>query len=181
MNEKAQKKEPQKLTEAELRYWAGYGLLRNVEESGKYERGDLGSALILQAAEMGCSIAKVEAGQQYVTSNPKGTAEHEKGLALLREAVADGCEEGEMALAMALYSPHHPVHLETLWGAAHVLWHERNDLAAANRLMGRAAYFSYVPAMKDYAKMLREGIGGERDLCLANQLEARAAEVEKGR
>ena len=47
--------------------------------------------------------------------------------------------------------------------------------------MGRAARMSFVPAMRDYAQMLREGIGCEKDTKLAADIEWQADELSKGK
>ena len=47
--------------------------------------------------------------------------------------------------------------------------------------MGRAARMSFVPAMRDYAQMLREGIGCEKDPHLPADIEWQADELSKGK
>ena len=183
MNEQTQKEEPQKktLSEAGLRYWAGRGLLNEEGVDPEGERARLGAALLLQAANMGHTEAKREYGDLHFLGYGV-PLDCEKGLAILREAVADGSEAAEMDLARRLVRPPRiPKDAEILREGALVLWHERHDLAAANLLMSRAARMSFVPAMKDYAQMLREGIGCEKDPHLAADIEWQAEELAKGR
>ena len=181
MNEEAQKKEPQKesLTEAELRYWAGMGLVGEAD-GPDCDRARLGATLILQAAEMGHAEAK----RTYAHILIAGFAvprDIEKGLAYLRDAVADGSEEAEMDLARQLYQEPMPSDAEILWEGATVLWRDRADYAAASRLMKRAAKMNHIPAMRDYAQMIREGVGCEKDPTLAAEIEWQADELSKGK
>ena len=181
MNEEAQTKEPQKtaLTEAQLHYWAGWGLLRDTDGENADERGRLGATLIVQAAEMGFAKAKVDAAQLYICGVVGGAPDREKGIALLREAVADGCDGADYMLALALRKPRYTSNAEVLWEGATVLWRERADYQAAHLLMSRAARMNHVPAMRDYAQMLREGIGCEKDTKLAAEIEWQADEFSK--
>ena len=72
-----------------------------------------------------------------------------------------------------------PLESEILWEGATVLWRKRDDYAAAHRLMSRAARMNHIPAMRDYAQMLREGVGCEKDTQLAAEIEWQADELAK--
>ena len=130
---------------------------------------------------MGFSQAKVDAAQLYLHGLVGGEVDREKGIALLREALADGCDGAEYMLALALRKPRCTSDAEILWEGATVLWRDRADYPAAHRLMSRAARMSYVPAMKDLAQMIREGVGCEKDEHLASDIEWQAEELSKGK
>ena len=190
MNEEGKKTEPQTaaLTEAELRYWAAVGLLGSYwpgEVPDDYEtlrsREDAGSELLLQASRMGCGDACDYAAQLIRERSFLEDANLEKVYSILLEAVVDGNEKAEMELARLVARDLAPSDQEILHKAALRLWKDRNDLLPANRLMGRAARMSYIPAMKDYAQMLREGVGCEKDTALAAEIEWQAEEIGRGK
>lgn len=171
--------EQKTLTQAELTYWAGLGLISEATQKGNAAFANLGSKLVLQAADLGLTGAKRDAAKIYLEGWFGVTADREKGIALLRSAVADGCEEAEVALAEVLYKRRVPQTAEVLWEGATVLWRDRADYTCAHHLMSRAARMGHVPAMRDLAQMIREGIGCDKDPHLAAEIEWQADELSK--
>lgn len=165
----------------ELRYWAARGIFAWIRETGDGRDAPLGTELLFQAAQMGSARAKVLAAAFVIHGAFGITPDRRKGVALLCEAVADGCEEAELALARLVRDESLPDGAEAFRRAALALWREEGEPVAANRLMGRAARMSHVPAMKDYAEMLREGVGCGQDVRLAAEIEWQAEEIERGR
>lgn len=170
-----------RLTEAQIRYWAGRGLIAHGLQANEPERAQLGTSLLQVAAGMGSTAAKRDLAQIHLVGLFGHEVDREKGLALLRDAVADGDAEAEVELAHALCKKDPPTDADVLWDAATVLWRDRADSKTAFLLMSRAARMNHVPAMRDYAQMLREGIGCEKDPHLAADIEWQADELSKGK
>ena len=168
-----------RLAKGELLYYAARGLLDDAARTQDADKAVLGSELLLQAAEMDVTPARLFAGQVYSRGWFGIAPDREKGIALLREAVADGDSDAEVELALALYMPPCPTDAKILWEGATVLWRERMDFVAAHRLMSRAARLGYVPAMRDYAQMIREGVGCEKDPKLAAEVDWQADELAR--
>ena len=166
---------------ADLRYWAGRGLIAHGLQANEPERAQLGTSLLQMAAGMGSTAAKRDLAQIHLVGLFGHEVDREKGLALLRDAVADGDAEAEMELAKAIYWKNPPTDADVLWDAATVLWRDRADYKTAFLLMSRAARMNHIPAMRDYAQMLREGIGCEKDPHLAADIEWQADEIGKGK
>ena len=166
-------------SDADLRYWAGRGLISYGVQANEQNRTALGTSLLQVAAGLGSTAAKRDLAQIYLFGLFGYEVDREKGLALLRDAVADGDAEAEMELARALCKKDPPSCAEFLWTAASHLWHDRNDCGIAFLLMSRAARMNHIPAMRDYAQMLREGIGCEKDPKLAAEIEWQADELTR--
>ena len=164
---------------ADLRYWAGRGLIAHGLQANEPERAQLGTSLLQVAAGMGSTAAKRDLAQIHLVGLFGHEVDREKGLALLKDAVADGDAEAEMELAKAIYWKNPPSDADVLWDAATVLWRDRADYKTAFLLMSRAARMNHVPAMRDYAQMLREGIGCEKDPHLAADIEWQADLINK--
>ena len=164
-----------------MRVWTARGLIAQGHRDQEAEIVRTGVELLEEAAKMGNSTARRRLAQVYLAGVFGVEVDKEKGIALLREAVADGDGDAEMALAQAIYWKTPPTDAEVLWDAATTLWRDRNDYVVAHRLMGRAARLSFVPAMRDYAQMLREGIGCDKDPRLAADIEWQADELSKGK
>ena len=165
----------------DLRYWAGRGLISFGLREDKPNRTQLGVSLLHIAAALGSTAAKRDLAQIHLVGLFGHEVDREKGLALLKDAVADGDAEAEMELAKAIYWKNPPSDADVLWDAATVLWRDRADYKTAFLLMSRAARMNHVPAMRDYAQMLREGIGCEKDPHLAADIEWQADELSKGK
>ena len=170
-----------RLTEAQIRYWASVGLIAIGMQEESPQRKRQGVALLEEAAGMGCVLAKRGLATAYLTGRYGIPADKEKGVALLRDAVSDGDAEAEVELAHALCKKDPPTDADVLWDAATVLWRDRADYKTAFLLMSRAARMNHIPAMRDYAQMLREGIGCEKDPHLAADIEWQADELSKGK
>ena len=168
-------------TEAEMRVWTARGLIAQGHRNREAQIVRTGVELLEEAAQMGSAEAKRRLAQIYLSGVFGVEADKEKGLALLRDAVADGDAEAEMELAQAIYWKNPPSDADVLWDAATVLWRDRADHKTAFLLMSRAARMNHVPAMRDYAQMLREGIGCEKDPHLAADIEWQADELSKGK
>ena len=168
-------------TEAEMRLWTARGLIAQGHRNREAQIVRTGVELLEEAARMGCAEAKRRLAQVYLAGVFGVEADTEKGIALLREAVADGDGDAEMELARAIYWKNPPSDADVLWDAATVLWRDRADYTTAFLLMSRAARMNHVPAMRDYAQMLREGIGCDADPKLAHDIEWQADELSKGR
>ena len=185
MNEQAQAPQAEKavpsISASELRYWAARGIFARIQETGDESDAPLGTKLLFQAAQMGNAKAKVLTASFIINGAFGITPDREKGETLLREAVADGCEEAEVALARLYYESRLPKNEEVYFRLARKLWVERKDYVAAHRIMSRAARMGYVPAMKDLAQMIREGVGCEKDEHLAADIEWQAEELAKGK
>ena len=166
-------------TEAEMRVWTARGLISQGHRDREAQIVRAGVELLEEAAQMGSAEAKRRLAKVYLTGVFGVEVDKEKGVALLRDAVADGDADAEIELAKAIYWTNPPSDADILWDAATVLWRDRADHTTAFLLMSRAARMNHVPAMRDYAQMLREGIGCEKDPHLAADIEWQADELSK--